>query len=114
MQGIPFRVDGTGRVLVSWMSRDKAYWSISDDKGEKFGPPIATPDGGKQAESFPIALANRKGDVVLVWKQGQRVQWARYTMDGKFTGERGQGGDLPWRNKPTAFVGLDDQFYVVF
>ena len=114
MQGIPFRVDGEGRVLISWMSRDKAYWSISDERGEKFGPPIATPDGGKQTESFPIVLASRKGEVVLVWKQEKRVQWAVSTMAGKFTGQHGQGGELPWRNKPTAFVGLDDNFYIVY
>ena len=114
MQGIPFRVDGKGRVLVSWMSRDKAYWSISDEHETTFRPPVATPDGGRQTESFPIVLANPKGEVLLVWKQGRRVVWALYTMDGKFTGEGGQGGELPWRNKPTAFVGWDEHFYVVY
>jgi hypothetical protein len=114
MQGIPFRVDGAGRVLISWMSRDKAYWALWDEQGEKFGPPVATPAGGTQDESFPIVLANRKDEVLLVWKQGKRVEWALYNLDGKFTGKRGQGEDLPWRNKPTAFVGLDDHFYVVY
>jgi hypothetical protein len=114
MQGIPFRVDGKGRVLISWMSRDKAYWSISDERGETFGPPVATPDLGKQCESFPIVLANRKGDVLLVWKENQRVLWAVYALDGTFTGQRGQGDELPRRNKPTAYVRTDDNFYVVF
>jgi hypothetical protein len=114
MQGIPFRVDGKGQVLISWMSRDQAYWSMSDAHGEKFGPRIATPDRGQEPESFPIALTNRKGEVALVWKQGKRVQWALYTSDGKYAGKRGQGGELPWRDKPTAFVGLDDHFYIVY
>src|SRR5260370_33437753 len=114
MQGIPFRVDGLGRVLVSWMSRDKAYWALSDEQGKSFGPAIPTPDRGTQDESFPIVLANRKGEVLLVWKQGKRIEWALYSLDGKFTGKRGQGEDLPLRNKPTAFVGLNDHFYVVY
>jgi hypothetical protein len=114
MQGIPFRVDGQGRVLISWMSRDKAYWAISAEKAGPFGSPVATPGAGTQAESFPMVLANRKGEVLLTWKAGKRIQWALYTMDGKYTGNLGQGGELPWRNKHTAFVGADDNFYVVF
>jgi len=26
MNGIPFRVNGKGQMLVSWMSKNKAYW----------------------------------------------------------------------------------------
>jgi hypothetical protein len=114
MQGVPFRLDGKGRVWISWMSRDKAYSSVSDERGEKFLPRVATPDKGKQTESFPIVLANRKDEVLLVWTQSQYVQWALYTIDGKFTGVRGQGGELPLAKKPAAFVGLDDHFYLVF
>lgn len=114
MQGIPFRVDGRGRVLASWMSRDRAYWAASDEGASRFGPPVPTPDEGKQPESFPIALANRQGQVILVWKQGTQVQWALYTADGTYTGQRGLAGESPGRNKPTAFVGRDDHFYIVF
>src|SRR5262245_53351265 len=114
MRGVPFRVDGKGRVLVSWMSRHKAYWALSDDGGKHFGPPVATPEGGKQKEAFPVAVANRKGQVLLVWKDGAQVSWALYTQEGKAAGVRGRAGSLPGPNKPTAFVGADDQFYVVF
>lgn len=113
MQGVPFRADGEGRVLVSWMSRDRAYWTISDEGAKRFGPPVAAPEGGKK-EAFPIALVNRKGEVLLVWKQGQEVHWARYSLEGKYTGERGRAGELPGRNKHTAFVGSDGHFYLVF
>lgn len=112
MQGVPFRVDGKGRVLVSWMSRDQAHWAVSDEGGKRFGPPTAAPAGDKQA--FPVVLVNRKGEVLLVWKQGKEVHWARYTADGKYTGERGKAGELPGRNKPAAIVGADDHFYIVF
>src|SRR5262249_22018209 len=114
MQGTPFRVDGKGRVLISWMSRDKAFWSISDEGATRFGPRVGTPDGGKQEEAFPLALSNDKGEVLFLWKEGKQVNWARYALDGKFTGEKGNAGTLPGKNKPTAFVGADGHFYVVF
>ncbi len=114
MQGVPFRVDGKGRVLISWMSEQKAYWSISGEGTKRFLPRIATPPGGKEDEAFPLALANKKGEVLLAWKQGRQVKWTIYTMDGKPTRERGTAGELPGRNKPAAFVGSDDDFYIVF
>lgn len=114
MQGVPFRVDGKGRVLISWMSRHKAYWALSEPGGERFGPAVSAPGDGKHKQAFPVALANRKGEVLLVWKHGAQVSWAMYTRDGKPTGIGGQAGSLPGPNKPTAFVGADDQFYVVF
>jgi hypothetical protein len=114
MQGVPFRVDGKGKVLVAWMSRQKAYWSVSDDGGAHFAKPVATPDRGRQEEKLPVAVANGKGEVLLVWKAGRDVRWALFTPDGKFTGERGTAGQLPGDNKPTAFVGADGGFYIVF
>lgn len=114
MQGVPFRVDGKGRLLVGWMSRHKAYWALSAEGGGRFGPAVPTPAGGKQKQAFPVALANRKGEVLLVWKEGTQVVWALYAADSKPTGSSGRAGPLPGPNKPTAFVGSDDQFYVVF
>jgi hypothetical protein len=112
MSGVPFRVDGKGWVLVSWMSRDKVYWSLSEEGGKRFAPRVAAPAGGAQGSS--MALTNRKGEVLLLWKEGQQVNWAIYTQEGKPTGERGTAGRLPGKNKPTAFVGTDGVFYVVF
>lgn len=104
-------MDGKGRVLVSWMSRDKVYWSLSDEGGKRFAPRIAAPEGGEQGSS--VVLMNRKGEVFLAWKEDEQVKWAIYTPDGKLTGEQGTAGRLPGANKPTAFVGPDDAFYLV-
>jgi hypothetical protein len=112
MSGIPFRVDGKGRVLVSWMSRDKVYWSLSDEATKRFAPPVAAPGSGEQGAS--IVLMNGKGEVFLAWKEDQQVNWAIYTPEGKLTGAKGTAGRLPGANKPTAFVGPDDAFYLVF
>jgi hypothetical protein len=112
MSGVPFRVDGSGRVLASWMSRNKVYWSLSEDGGRRFGPRAPAPEGGDQGS--PIALMNRKGEVLLVWKEGDLVNWAIYTQDGKLAGGKGNAGRLPGTNKPTAFVDPDGVFYIVF
>src|SRR5262245_16414123 len=113
MQGVPFRVDGKGRVLVSWMSRQRAYWSISDEDGKRFAPRVATPDA-KANEAFPVAVANAQGEVLFAWKQGAQVRWALYQADGTFTGKQGTAGELAGKNKPTAFAGVDGHFYIVF
>jgi hypothetical protein len=114
MNGIPFRVNGKGQVLVSWMSKNKAYWSLSDEGTARFAPRVATPDGGKEEEKFPLALSNSKGEVLLVWLKGKQVAWAIYRIDGKFTGKRGTAGEMTADSKPAAFIGTDDGFFIVF
>src|SRR5262245_10573442 len=99
MSGVPFRVDGKGRVLVSWMSRDKVYWSLSDEGGKRFAGRVAAPAGGDQGNS--MALMNRKGQVLLLWKEDQQVYWAIYTQEGMLTSESGTAGRLSGKNKPT-------------
>jgi hypothetical protein len=113
MQGVPFRVDGQGRVLISWMSRNQAYWSLSEAGAKRFRGRVPSPDR-KPDEAFPVAVANQQGEVLLVWKQGKAVHWALYHADGRFTGQRGKAGELPGTNKPTAVIGADNVFYVVF
>ncbi len=115
MNGMPFRVDGQGRVLLSWMSRNKAYWSLSEPGAGRFRPRVAAPRQGEAEDRYPLALANRKGEVLLIWLHGSKeVRWARYSLDGRFSGQEGRAGTLPTGNKPTAFVGPDDDFYIVF
>ncbi|MBI3922997.1 MAG: exo-alpha-sialidase, partial [Armatimonadetes bacterium] len=113
MTGSPFVVMQDGRVLATWMSRNRVYWSVSNAGATQFAPRIGTPDG-IEGENYPVLLVNRKKEVLLVWKSRQEVNWALYTLDGKLTDQRGTAGTLPGRNKPTAFVGSDDNFYVVF
>jgi len=112
MSGVPFRVDGKGRVLVSWMSRDKVYWSMSTDGGKRFMPRVQAPDASDQGN--PMALMNGKGEALLLWTEGRQVNWAIYTEDGRRTGQKGSAGQLPGNHKPTAFVGPDNAFHVIF
>ena len=114
MMGVPFRVDGQGRVLISWMSRNKAYWSISDPGATRFAPRSSTPDAGNEAEAYPLVLVHPRDEILLVWVQKKQVHWARYGLDGKFTGAQGQAGTLSSGGKPAGFVDTDGNFTLVF
>ena len=114
MMGIPFRVDGKGRVLVGWMCDDKAYWSISDEGAKTFGKRIAVPWESKRDQAFPMAVQNVQGEVLLTWKEGAQVLWATYAADGQPTGKHGTAGQLQGKLKHTAFVDADGHFCIVF
>ena len=112
MSGPSFTVEDNGQVLISWMSRNRVYWSISNTEASNFAPRVTTPQGG-EGENHPVVLSNHKGQVLLVWKEGPQANWAIYTMDGKFTGQRGNAGVLNGRSKPEAFLGTDGNFNLV-
>ena len=82
--------------------------------GKSFRDPIPTPEEGKGKQSFPLAVANAKGEVLFVWAQDGEVRWAIYAADGMPTPQRGVAGRQAGENKPTAFVGADGHFYVVW
>ncbi|MBS1810392.1 MAG: hypothetical protein JST84_19670 [Acidobacteria bacterium] len=110
MSGADFRVEKNGQVLISWMSQGKVYWSHS--RGAGFVPRIQLP-ANEGTANHPMIVANRNRDVLLVWKQNTELRWARYAIDGKFTGEQGSVGAMPSKDKAVAIVGRDDKFYVV-
>ena len=108
-----------GRLLCGFMSKHKAYWSVSDAAGSKFGVHAATPENAND-EIYPAAVMNKAGNVLLVWQVGPMstkstavVHWALYAADGKPTGRQAVLGTSFSGTKPTAFVGTDDNFYVV-
>jgi hypothetical protein len=80
---------------------------------------VGTPTGEEDA-LYPSAVANRNRDVLFVWQMGPMavkgtatVKWARYDQDGRPTGEAGMVGKSFAGTKATAFVGNDDNFYIV-
>jgi hypothetical protein len=61
-----------------------------------------------------MAVTNQKGEVLFLWKEGGQVNWALYRTDGKLAHKPEKAGALPGKDKPTAFVGSDGHFYLVF
>jgi hypothetical protein len=108
-----------GQSLCAFMNRHRVYWAISDPGVTGYRLHVGTP-AGEADELYPSAVANRNGDVLFVWQVGPMavqgtaiVKWARYDKDGRFTGETGIAGQSFAGTKATAFVGEDDNFYVI-
>lgn len=110
----------TGRALVAFMSRNKVYWAISDDKRAKFDLHVATP-GNEANEIYPSAWCNRAGDVLFAWQVGPMsvnstavVKYALYKADGTLQSAQATAVGTSFSGtKATAFVGKDDNFYLV-
>lgn len=108
-----------GQSLCAFMTRNRVYWAISNADMSGYRLHVGTPTS-EEDERYPSAVANRKGDMLLVWQVGPMavkgtaiVKWARYDKDGQPTGEAGIAGESFAGTKATAFVGQDDNFYVV-
>jgi hypothetical protein len=119
MCGPELMLSPNGQSLCAFMSRKKVYWAVSDYGMTGFRLHVGTPSD-ETDEIYPSAVANRKGDVLLVWQVGPMavkgtatVKWARYDKEGRPTGESGVAGRSFAGTKATAFVGNDDNFYVV-
>jgi hypothetical protein len=119
MCGPELTIGSDGRQVCAFMSRQKVYWAVSDKGATEFKLHVATPTH-EEDEIYPTALANRKGEVLLVWQVGPMsttsqatVKWARYSIEGKPTGQEGTVGKTTSGTKATAFVGGDDNFYIV-
>jgi hypothetical protein len=101
------------------MTRQKVYWAIADAGLNAFRLHVGTP-ADETDEIYPSALANRRGEVLLVWQVGPMaikgtatVKWALYGKDGKGKGKTGILGKSFAGTKATAFVGTDDHFHIV-
>ena len=119
MCGPELTLDPNGRAICAFMSRNKAYWAISDNPVTGFNLHVATP-ANEPNEIYPSAYANRRGEVLFVWQVGPmstsgtaQVKWALYRNDGTFTGQQATVGTSFSGTKATAFVGTDDNFYLV-
>ncbi len=119
MNGPELTVAPDGRLVCAFMTRNKVYWTISDPKVTDFKLHVPTP-ANEMDEIYPSAVANKGRYVLLVWQVGPMsttgkatVKYALYTIDGKFVGKQGTIGQTTSGTKATAFVGTDDNFYVV-
>lgn len=119
MCGPELTVGPDGRALCAFMSRHKVYWAMSDQNVSAFQLHVATP-AGEDDEIYPVAIANKKGQVLMAWQVGPMstsgtatVKWAQYGRDGKPTGEAGVVGKSSSGTKAEVFVGTDDEFYIV-
>ena len=119
MVGTELEVAAGGRQVCAFMSNYRCYWAISDSATTAFSLHIPTPANDSNAR-YPTAIANDAGKVLFVWQVGPlsitdsaTVKWALYNINGPFTGQQGIVGRTSSGTKATAFVGTDDNFYIV-
>jgi hypothetical protein len=119
MCGPELAIGPDGRQYCAFMSRHRVYWAVSDAHmtGFRLHAPTPSPEDD---EIYPTAVVNRAGFVLLVWQVGPMstsgkaiVKWACYDGEGRLTGRQGTAGTTTSGTKATAFVGQDDNFYVV-
>ena len=109
-----------GALVCAFMSRNRVYWSSAPSEAAgAFKLHVATPEPD-QDEIYPAAVANRKGEVLLLWQVGPMsttetalVKWAIYNADGTFGAQQGVLGKTTSGTKATAFVGRDGGFRVI-
>ena len=119
MCGPELTIAPDGRQICAFMSRHRVFWAESDARVSAFQGHAETPSP-EDDEIYPTAVANRAGDVLLVWQVGPMsttgtatVKWAIYDRDGKWVGRKGTIGQTTSGTKATAFVDGADSFRIV-
>ena len=119
MCGPELTIAPDGRQICGFMSRHRVFWAESDARASAFHGHAETPSP-EDNEIYPTAVANRAGDVLLVWQVGPMsttgtatVKWALYDRAGTWTGRKGTVGKTTSGTKATAFVDGADDFRIV-
>jgi hypothetical protein len=119
MVGPELEIGNGGRQFCAYMSGGHVYWSVSDTAVTLFTQHVATPLN-EADEIYPTAIQNHAGQVLFLWQVGPMsisdsatVKWAVYSSNGTFTGMQGTVGRTFSGTRATAFVGTDDNFYIV-
>lgn len=119
MVGPELEAGKRGSQFCAFMSKKHVYWSVSDSKSTKFTQHVSTPQN-EIDEIYPTAIGNKSSLVLFVWQVEKMsisgraiVKWALYNVNGTYTGKQGIVGNTFAGTKATAFVGTDDNFYIV-
>ena len=119
MAGPELTFDPYGRALCAFMTSNRTYWAVSDPSLAGFQLHAPTP-ANENNEIYPTVVANRRGETLFLWQVGPMstsgtavVKWARYNLDGTFSGRQGVVGTSFSGTKATAVVGGDDNFLII-
>ncbi len=119
MCGPSLTLTPAGDPLCAFMSKNRVYWSVYDHRRQAFHLHVQTPDN-QDGERYPFAIQNRSGQILFTWQVGPMstngnatVKWALYLADGKYEGNKGTIGIGNSGTKPTAFIGKNNEFYII-
>ncbi len=111
--------EASAGVLAAWETASQVYYAKINPKTFKVSLPIRP--AGDTARKHPVAVANDRGETLLVWTEGTawakggKVSWQIYDADGKpINSETGHGEGLPTWSLATAFAYPDGSFAIVY
>lgn len=105
-------------ALASWETDGQVFFATIDGTTMKATSPISPERGPKK--KHPVAVANRAGEVLLVWTEGTAwakggsVHWQRFDATGKPVGKPGRAEGLPAWSLATAYAKPNGEFAVIY
>jgi len=110
--------EGDASVLAAWETGSQVYFAKVNSRTMQVSEPMS-PDG-KASRKHPVAVANERGETLLVWTEGTswgkggEVGWQLFDSDGKPTSEEKRADGLPAWSLATAFAEANGEFVVVY
>ena len=105
-------------VLAAWETGDNVFFASVAPKTMQVSRPASPMAGLKR--KHPVAVANAKGETLLVWTEGTgwakggSVSWQLFDSEGTAAGEKGRAPGVPVWSLPTAFAKPDGGFVIVY
>ena len=105
-------------VLGAWETGDNVFFASVDPKTMQVTRPTSPMAGLKR--KHPVAVANAKGETLLVWTEGTgwakggSVAWQLFDPSGTAAGEKGRAPGVAVWSLPTAFANADGNFVIVY
>jgi hypothetical protein len=104
--------------LAAWETGDQVYWTKVNSKTMQVSEPNS-PEG-KAKRKHPVAVANERGETLLVWTEntswgkGGTVVWRQFNSEGKPISEENRADGLPVWSLATAFADANGDFVIVY
>lgn len=107
-------------ALAAWENKGQVYFAHVDPKSGKLKKPRGAPGSGPNRK-HPVAVANSKGEVLLVWSEGTgwnkggAITWQVFDAQGKpIQGASGRRDGLPAWSFPAASPRADGGFRILY
>jgi len=110
--------EANARILAAWETGGDVFYASLNSKTLQVSSPIS-PDG-KASRKHPVAVANERGETLLVWTEntswgkGGAVVWRLFDSDSKGISEEKRAEGLPAWSLATAFAEANGDFVIVY
>jgi hypothetical protein len=108
--------ENSGQILAAAETHGRVFFIRLEPKTGKVSSPVSPETHAK----YPVAIGDARGEVLLVWAEdtgwnkGGSVAWQVYDRAGEPLSAKGRAGGLPTWSLPTAFVGGDGNFTIIY